>query len=246
MACGRSCRAGPTTAVGLAGSCGSALVPSVVGMTETLPVTTPIQTPAAAAAPAADPVAPRRPRGVRRVLLESGYSLSAFPIALVSFVVVVVGLALGVGLAILVGGVLLISLGILVARGFARLERLRLRGMLARPAPQPSYVRARPGDGFWRRSLTPLRDPQSWLDVVWSVVGLVTGTLAFAVTLVWWTVAGAGLTYWFWQLWLPDRDPGDHALSYYLGFGDGRTADSLVQLGVGVVALLTLPLGRVS
>lgn len=195
------------------------------------------------APPATAPVsapANERPRGVRRVLLESGYALSAFPIALVAFVVVLVDLALGVSLLVFVGGILLISVGVMVARGFARFERIRLRGMLGRPAPTPSYLCARPGDGFWRRSLTPLKDPQSWLDVVWSLVGLVTGTLAFAVTLVWWVAAATGLTYWFWQRWVPQGD-GEEGLASLLGFGTGRTPESLANLAVGLVLLVTLP-----
>src|SRR5690242_513229 len=83
---------------------------------------------------------PTRRRGARRVLLESGYAISAFPIALAAFVVVLVDLALGVSLVIFIGGVLLISVGVMVARGFARFERLRLRLMLGRRAATPSYV----------------------------------------------------------------------------------------------------------
>ena len=196
---------------------------------EAMTVTIPVGEPAAA-----------RPRGLRRVLYESGYSLSAFPIALVAFIVVVVDLALGVALAIFIGGILLISVGVMVARGFARFERIRMEGMLGRPAATPAYLCAEPGAGFWRRSLTPLKDAQSWLDVVWALVGLVTGTVAFAVTLAWWAATAAGLTYWFWQQWIP-QDPDSHELAYYLGFGDGRMAASLVQLALGVVALLTLP-----
>lgn len=64
--------------------------------------------------------APRQPRGVRRVLLDSGYALSAFPIALAGFVVVVTDLALGVGLSVIIGGGLLLWVGVMVARGFAR------------------------------------------------------------------------------------------------------------------------------
>ncbi|MDF1604899.1 sensor histidine kinase [Nocardioides sp. YIM 152315] len=184
--------------------------------------------------------APLRPRGLRRVLYESGYSLSAFPIALVGFVVIVVDLALGVALSIFIGGVLLISLGVMVARGFARFERIRMEGMLGRRAATPSYLCPRSGDGFWRRQLTPLRDAQSWLDVVWALVGLVTGTIAFGVTLAWWAGAAGGLTYWFWQRFIPETDD-DHGLAYYLGFGDGRTAESWVNVALGVAFVLTLP-----
>ena len=55
-----------------------------------------------------------------------------------------------------------------------------------------------------RRLLTPLRDPQSWIDAAWGVVAFVTGLIAFVVTVTWWAIAPAALTYWFWEQWLPD------------------------------------------
>ena len=192
--------------------------------------------------PTTTPTAAReveRPRGVRRVLLESAYNVSAFPIALVALIVVVIDLALGVGLLVFVGGILLISVGVMVARGFARFERIRLRGMLGREAATPAYLCAPAGSGFWRRSLTPLKDAQSWLDVVWALVGLVTGTLAFAVTLAWWTATATGLTYWFWQHWIPEGD--ESGLADLIGLGEGRTTESLLNLGLGIALLLTLP-----
>jgi signal transduction histidine kinase len=203
-------------------------------MTETT-MTSPMTTPVARAAVP-------KPRGVRRILLDSGYNLSAFFISLAAFVLVVVLLALGVGLAILIGGVLLLTLGVTVARGFAQLERLRLRTMQGREAATPVYLRARPDDGFWRRYLTPLRDPQSWLDVVWSLVGLITGTLAFALTLTWWAGAAGGLTYWFWQRWIPEDGDGTTGLADLLGLGEGRTAESWLNLAIGALLLITLPL----
>ncbi|NPC98878.1 sensor histidine kinase [Nocardioides sp. zg-DK7169] len=179
------------------------------------------------------------PRGVRRVLLESTYAVSAFALAVPAFVLVVVDLALGVGLSVVVGGVLLLALATQVARGVARLERYRQRAMLGRPAPTPAYLCAPRGSGIWRRGMTSLRDPQSWLDVAWCVVGLVTGTLAFAVTVLWWAVALGGLTYWAWQVFLPAGDEG--GLAELLGLGSGRVAESLLNLAVGAIAALTLP-----
>jgi signal transduction histidine kinase len=184
--------------------------------------------------------APVRPRGVRRVLYDTGYNLSAFVLALVAFIVVVTDIALGLSLSVLIGGVLLIPVGVMVARGFARFERIRMRGMLGKEAASPRYVCAAPGSGFWRRMLTPLRDPQSWLDVVWSLVGLVTGTFAFAVALVWWAGMLTGLTYWFWQIWIPES-PDDEGLAELIGLGSGRTAESLLNLAIGVLLLVTLP-----
>lgn len=186
--------------------------------------------------------APARPGFVRRALYESGYALSAFPIALVAFIVVLVDIAIGVSLSVFIGGILLVTVGVMVSRGFARFERLRMRGMLGRKAPMPAYVCAPAGSGFWRRSLTPLRDPQSWLDVVWAIVGLITGTLAFAVTLVWWSTAAIGLTYWIWQIWLPENEADGQDLEPLLpGLEPSRFTESLFNLVVGLIALVTLP-----
>jgi signal transduction histidine kinase len=194
--------------------------------------------------PVADPdpktAASRRVSWPRRVLLDTGYALTAFPISLFFFILVVVGLALGLSLSILLGGVLLLPATAYVARGNAGLERLRLRSMQKRNIADPVYLRSRPGDGFWRRSLRPLRDPQSWLDLLWSLVGFITGTVAFAVAVAWWAGTLGGLSYWFWQRYIPES-PDSHGLAYYLGFGNGRTPESWVNLAIGGVLLLTLP-----
>ena len=186
--------------------------------------------------------APTRPRGVRRVLMDTGYALSAFFLALPAFVLVVTSLALGVGLAVLVGGVLLLWVAVMVARGFARFERIRLRGMLGKPADTPAYLCPRPEDGFWRKALLPLRDAQSWLDVVWSLVGLVTGTVAFSLAVAWWAAAAGGLSYWFWQRWIPYDPDQNTTLAELMGFGEGRHPEIVLNLVLGAFALLTLPL----
>ena len=178
---------------------------------------------------------------LRRTLRESAYTLTAFPLGLASFVTVLVLVVVGVGTAVVVGGVLLVVVGALVARAFAQLERLRLRALLRRDVPTPAYVAAAPGAGPVRRAFTPLRDPQSWLDVVWALISFVTGTFVFAVTVAWWAAAANGLTYWFWERYLPD-DGRDESLASLAGFGDSRFADVAMQTAIGLVALLTLPL----
>jgi len=201
-------------------------------MTETLPMTLT----SAPATPAASPTV------VRRMLLDSGYALSAFVIALPAFVVVVMDLALGVGLSVVLGGVLLVSIGTQVARGFARLERIRLRSMQGRPAPTPDYLCPPSGVGLVRRMLTPLRDPQSWLDVLWAVLGLLTATFASALALTWWLAGLGGVTYWVWSRFIP-YDPDDNVtVASLIGLGEGRDTESWLMLGIGVFALLTLPL----
>ena len=189
----------------------------------------------------APPAARERPTWGRQVLLDAGYNVSAFAVAVPAFVIAVTGVALGVGLTVVVVGLPILALTVHASRGFAHLERLRLRSMLGRTAPRPSYAEAGPEAGAVRRVLTPLRDPGSWLDVIWSLVGFVTGTVAFAVTIGWIAGALGGLTYWFWQRFIP-YGPDNVTLAELIGLGRGREPESWLNFGIGIVALLTLPL----
>src|SRR5690348_1695902 len=76
----------------------------------------------------------------QRVLLDTVYVVTAFPTAWAFFVLVVTGLALSAGLAVVVGGVLMLPVVVMLARGNAFLERLRVRGMLRRAARTPAYL----------------------------------------------------------------------------------------------------------
>lgn len=57
--------------------------------------------------------------------------------------------------------------------------------------------------------------------------------------MAWWAVAAGGVTYWFWQLWLPEGD--DQGLAELIGLGDSRTTESLLMLTIGLAAAVTLP-----
>lgn len=185
-----------------------------------------------------------RPSLVRRTLLDSAYAFTALLLALPAFSLVITGLSAGLGTLVVAGLGLAILVGTAyVARGFASVERVRLRSMQGVDAPLPRYDRAEPGDSWARRVLTPLRDVQSWLDMLWCLLSLATGIFGFVVTLTWWATAAGGLSYWFWQRYIP-YDPQDNVtLAELVGLGEGRDAESLLLLGIGVVALLTLPVG---
>ena len=181
-----------------------------------------------------------RPHFVQRLVRDSAYTLTALPLGILTFTVAVTGFAAGVGLLVIWVGLPVLVGTVLLARACAHLERLRLRSLQQREAPLPTYLRAEPSDGGVRRLLTPLRDPQSWFDLLWGVVGFVTGLVGFVVTLAWWSAAAGGLTYWFWERWLPHD--GDTTLAELLGLGEGRTPEIWLNLGLGAFALLTLPL----
>jgi hypothetical protein len=175
-----------------------------------------------------------------RLVRDTAYCLSAFVLGVVGFVLAVTGTALGVGLLFTVVGVFVLAGTLYAVRGLAQLERVRMARMLDADVPPASYRRTREGDGWLRRTATPLRDPQSWLDLLWALVSMVSGTVVFVVTVVWWAVAAGGLTYWFWQMFLPDSDT-DEGLAELLGLGDGRQAESLLNLAIGLAAAVTLP-----
>lgn len=185
---------------------------------------------------------PSPPTGARRVLLDSGYSVSAFFLALPAVVLAAVGLALGAGLAVLLAGFFLLALTMYVARGFASAERSRLRSMKGFADGAPSYVTPSATAGPLRRALTVLRDPQSWRDLVWSLTGWITGSLAFALTVTWWAAAAGGLSYWYWERFIPYDEQDNTTLAELIGLGEGRTPEIWLNLTIGIVAVLTLPL----
>ncbi|MGH3332757.1 MAG: sensor histidine kinase [Nocardioidaceae bacterium] len=203
-------------------------------MTETLHMTTPL---------AGSPGrlhGPSRPNWRRRVLRDSGYSLSALPLAVPAFAVAVAGVSAGISLAFILLGLPVLALTAYAARGFAHLERQRLRTVLGHEVPSPQYAVPAAADGWVRRALVPLRDPQSWLDLVWAVIGLATAILATVLTITWWALAFGGLTYWFWQRFIPYGED-NVTLASLIGFGEGRAAEAWLNLAIGVFALVTLP-----
>jgi len=175
---------------------------------------------------------------VTRTGWDTLYVLTAFPLALVAFVVGVTGVALGVSTLVVWVGLPVLSATLLGGVAMARLERLRLVGMQGRARRTPPYRPAAPDARPVRRLLAPLLDPQAWLDVLWGVLSLATATAAFVAVALWWSVALVGVTYWFWQIWLP---ADGETLAALVGLGEGRVADSLLNLAMGLVALVTLP-----
>src|SRR3546814_5668968 len=80
----------------------------------------------------------------RRVLPDTAYNLTALALAVPAFVLMVAGLSIGGALAITLFGFPILALTTFVARGFAHVERSRIRRMLFTDAPTPSYPRGRP------------------------------------------------------------------------------------------------------
>jgi len=169
---------------------------------------------------------------------ESVYLLATFPLALASFIGIVTGLALGVGLAIIWVG-LLVGVGTLAAaRGFARIERLRLRalGTVIEEAKMPL-----PAGTRWARFVRTFRNPDLWREALHGVLALPIACVTWSVTITWWAMVVAGLTGPIWEgitQHYGATGSGSGWLMHTLGW---PIPAGLFDFGVGVFALLTLP-----
>ncbi|NEK87230.1 sensor histidine kinase [Blastococcus saxobsidens] len=194
------------------------------------------------ALPATAP-APTGVRGrVRQLGIDTGYTLTNFPVGVAAFVVVLTGLALGAGLLVIWVGVAVLAATLMAARGFATVERAWLPAVLGRPVPSPAY-RVPQGSAVGRL-LTPLRDPQTWLDALHALLRFPLAILGFVVTVTMWAGALGGLTYWAWDWALPDasRDPQNYDLLELLGFESTAGRRVVAYVGVGLLFAVLLPL----
>ncbi|MFY1696171.1 sensor histidine kinase [Solwaraspora sp. WMMA2101] len=199
-------------------------------MTTATPPLEPLPRPAAA------------PTGVmlRRLVTDSGYVLVGLPLALVSFVVGVVGLSVGLGLVVTVVGLPILTGTLYAVRGLAQLERHRIAAILPAPPARARYAAAGPHTGTWRRVLLPLTDPQSWLDLAFAVLRFPVALTSATVTLSWWAAAVAGSSYWAYA-WLLPTDDSD-GLAELLGLGDAAATDVVLHTLIGLFFVVTLPI----
>jgi signal transduction histidine kinase len=181
---------------------------------------------------------------LRRLGVDTRYVLVGFPVAVIGFCLLITGIALGIGLIPLAGaGLFVLAATLLVARGFAELERMQLPEVLGRAVARPRYRRAPATASTLRRLLHPLTDGQSWLDLLHGIVIFPIAIFAFVVAVTWWSIALAGLLYPFYG-WILQRIPPDQnqELPELLGFPDTLLVNDLFNVSLGLVFALTLPL----
>ncbi len=185
----------------------------------------------AAAATARRPSPLFGPGAVRQLLADSAYLLLALPITIASFTVLVTGLSLAAGLLITVVGIPVGVVTLLAAEWFGRLDRVRLQAR-GTQLPPLQYAPLR-GSGL-RGMLNTLADPLRWAAVVHGLVAMCVSLLTWTVLVTWWMGALGGLSYWFWDRWLPRDDEG---LADLL---DLQMTNAQVYFITGVVFLLTI------
>jgi len=166
---------------------------------------------------------------------ELAYLLLGLPVGVVTFTVVVTGVALGVSLLITLVGIPVLVATAYADRGLAWLERRRAALVVGRPISDPPYRRPeRPGALAWLKALAV--DPQTWKEAAWMVVVFAVGLVGFVVAVVLWTVALWAVTFpvYWWAL------PHD-AVPQVRGEGDELALDTWpLAIAVGACGLVLL------
>ncbi|MFI7602623.1 sensor histidine kinase [Actinoplanes sp. NPDC049681] len=178
-------------------------------------------------------------RLVRQIGLDTQFILLGFPLGIITIVLCVTGFALGVGTAVIWVGVPVLLGTLMLARGFATVERARIGPVLGRRLPHPYYKRARAGASFGKRVLIPLSDGQAWLDLLHGVFRFIPSTIAFCFAVTWWAGTLGGLTFPLWD-WSIPRGPDDTDLPELLGMGDAWSTRAIFYLALGFFFLGTL------
>ncbi|MDN5901073.1 MAG: sensor domain-containing protein [Brachybacterium sp.] len=172
------------------------------------------------------------------------YGLLAVVLGAVGFSLVIGLLSAGAAAVVVWIGLPTLVAGVLVAHGFAKAERALQATILGTVLPTPAPVRPPSGTGRVRRLLTPLTDPQSWLDSLWVLVNFLLALITFPLALAWTvgafaTVGGPVATLVLEQTLPPAEGSGLAAL---MGVPEQYTlaVDISLQILAGVLFLLTL------
>jgi signal transduction histidine kinase len=168
----------------------------------------------------------------RRIGRNLGSLIGLFFVSTVFFVICVTLFSLGAGLAVVVVGLFVLVACLMAAAVLSRTTKVLLR-YAGVDLPDTHYPPTGTGFGMLRR----LKDPQSWRDLAHVLVAFVVSTFSFSVAISW--VAGGlgGLTYWFWQRFLPS---GDRGLAALLGF-PGTWPEIVLNSVLGALLVVTLP-----
>ncbi|TDC70542.1 sensor histidine kinase [Streptomyces hainanensis] len=148
------------------------------------------------AAGGAEKPPPPRPALEARTWRECGYLLTSFPLALVTFVGVVVWIYVGGLLSVTVIGLPVLAAGLAGCRRVAAWERARARALLGLRVDEPSPLPRSEEAGVLGRLWSGLRDPVGWRAALFFVIRLPVATLT-----CWLTVA-AGIVAWPALPWL--------------------------------------------
>jgi hypothetical protein len=164
----------------------------------------------------------------RAVALDAAYLLLGLPVGIVTFTLIVTGLATGAGLAITLVGVPIVLATLIVARAMAEGERLHASMVLG----ERVRGRERRLEGtVWDRARTLATDGATWRDVLWGLLALPIGMAGFALVVTLWTAALGLVSSPVW-LWAVPEDGGDPPILDDTGVGY-----SVLRVLIGLVLI---------
>jgi signal transduction histidine kinase len=148
--------------------------------------------------------------GVRswRILSDSLFMLTSFPVGLVWFVVAVVGFTVGGALSFFGIGVLILAWTFALLLWGAQLERARLRIFLNVNVGSPHHWAATRGNVV-KRAWQYIRNPQVWRDILYLLIlfpvgmmelALVLAPIDFMLTPFTWTVGDRHVPFFAWTI----------------------------------------------
>jgi hypothetical protein len=179
-----------------------------------------------------------------RIAADSRYLLLSFPLAIISFCLIVTGVAAGVGSMVTFIGLPILAATALVARNLADLERAALPGVLDTPVERPDYTEAPASAGWFRRVMNPLTSGQAVMDLLHAIIAFPVAVAGFVVTVTWWAGAIAGLASPLYVWFLADHVTF-RGLPSLLGLGDGPVLVVVFNTAVGLLfAVTALPVLR--
>ena len=206
--------------------------------------TSPPSHPSTPSQPSAPPQRWTIGRWAARIARFLAYGVLALMLGAVGFSLVIALLSAGVSTVVVWIGLPILVVGVLVARGFAMADRALQSSILGTELPTPAPVRAPSGAGRVRRLLTPLTDPQSWLDSLWVLVSFLLALVTVPLALAWTvgavaTVGGPAATLILDRV-LPSAQ--NNGLAELIGVPESFTlpVDMLMQFLVGLLFLFTL------
>ncbi|WP_446666241.1 sensor histidine kinase [Flexivirga sp. B27] len=176
-------------------------------------------------------------RVARRTLTSTLYLLVAWPFQLSVFV-------LSVTLVSTATSILLAPLAIPLVIGLASkasaLERRMVTNWVGLEAPPVRRLVREQGEPFMDYVVRVVRDPNVWLEVVWTLVASLVSTITWVLTITWWSIAVAGVT-WPAYGWIIHGHGDNQDLADLMGL-HSYLAAAVIYGGIGLLFLLSAPL----
>ncbi|HET7640275.1 MAG TPA: sensor domain-containing protein [Ktedonobacteraceae bacterium] len=112
------------------------------------------------------------------------FLLLSFPLGLLYFLLMVIGLAVGVSTLILWIGLPILFATLVLIRGVAAIERRMAVNLLHVTFPAQHYPDEAPQQGFFQHFGTVLRDPLTWTSTIYIFLKLPLGIISFTLAVV--------------------------------------------------------------